>query len=168
MPRPQQIQKIAPTFALCARKPGKELVANVSADPILAPMPCRGIIHTHVRRDRQPCAHYRLLLHMEGVFSLRENAIDLSHRDVDPQLPYLFHNQWLSHMLRSCTCSLRIIHQPRRQVAYRRLTAMLKERDGMRSAFSRDTPGRAAWFGSDLVWNMATEPTSARPRGAEA
>src|SRR5262249_44384162 len=69
---------------------------------------------------------------------------------------------------RSCTCSLRIIPQPRRQVAYRLLTAMLKERDGMRSAFSRDTPGRAAWSGSDLVWNMATEPTSARPRGAEA
>src|SRR5215475_1986050 len=69
---------------------------------------------------------------------------------------------------RSCTCSLRIIHQPRRQVAYRRLIAMLKERDGMRSALSRDTPGRAAWSGSDLVWNMATEPTSARPRGAEA
>ena len=48
MPIAQQLQEVNPAFAPGALEPGEELIAYMSAVPVLARMPCAGIVHIDV------------------------------------------------------------------------------------------------------------------------
>jgi len=54
MPFAQQLQEVDSTLASCALEPGEELIAYMSAVPVLARMPRAGIVHIDVVGHLQP------------------------------------------------------------------------------------------------------------------
>ena len=74
------------------------LVAYVGAIAVLALVSRPGVVHVHVARHFQPSAQDLVLLGVKTIVPFGDDAVDLSCRDVDPQLPQLLQNQRLGHV----------------------------------------------------------------------
>ena len=91
----EQLQKVDPTLAAGARKPGEPVVADLRHVAVVAPMARPGIVHRDVATDLQ-AGHQQLVLLLEKTpDAAAEQRVDLSHRDVDAPRAQLFVQQRL-------------------------------------------------------------------------
>ncbi len=77
MPFAQQLQEVDSAFASGTLEPSEELIAYMSAVPVLARMPRAGIVHIDVVGYLQTGRKHAILLKVESIFLFGQDSTNL-------------------------------------------------------------------------------------------
>ena len=85
----QQLQEVQPRFRIGRVEGGKQFIADVRADGVVAAVPRGRVVAVQIAADLPRHRQQRILLGVECFLPVEQDRTDLPRRNVDAQLPQL-------------------------------------------------------------------------------